>query len=171
MNSNLKPSETVGENSDSREVLQKAQVVMDSVVTLELLIQAKACKAAAFAGILANLKKYEPTRFPTIWSNSKEELFSTQKEILELIANYRDALSKSTGGNLGKGYSEALLYGYVSSEIRQESDFDSDRPANLAKFARLVLSWERSPKGDMSPSAILARSIATRISEACGEAG
>ncbi len=104
MNANLQSSETTGENVELQGFLEKAQVAMTSVSMLEMLLKVTTSKAATFAGILANLKKYEPLRFPTVWSNSKDELFSTQKEIHALIHAYGEALSKSTGENIARGY-------------------------------------------------------------------
>lgn len=145
-----------------------AQKILTDVVAAEIAIKQLSEKCAEAIGIFAHVRKYDRARFPAIWESSKESLFAFEKKIFESAEAYKRAIAEVTDEKTGNDYATVLVGMFLAAEIRDESDFDTDKPLKFAKFANLIQTWENHPKGDVSPSGAITRLIAVRTNDLLG---
>lgn len=151
------------EKAESAVLEMTSQKILTGVLSVEIEIKRISEKCAEAIGIFAHLRKYDRARFSTLWEPSKGNLFGFQEKIPALVESYGRAIAAVVGEKPGIDYAIPLMASFRAAEIRDESDFDTDRPLKFAKFANLIQSWENHPDGDVSPSGVIGRAVTEKV--------
>ena len=165
MNSASTVSDTPADSSEKAKSLVldvTSQRILTDIVAAEIAIKQLSVNCAEAIGVFTHLRKYDRSRFSSLWESSKERLFESQRKIFELAQFYKRSIVAVTDEKTGSDYATVLVGMLLSAEITSESDFDTERPLRFAKFALLIQTWENHPKGDVSPSGAIARIVAAK---------